>query len=77
MPLWWLVHRDGGKPIVFLQPAYALVYARLNALIAGFPAADTEAHMLEPKMARKVPKAMIGRALAPREVGALLKRLGK
>ena len=34
-----------------------------------------EAHALDAKTARKVPKKMIGRALSPREVSALLDRL--
>jgi hypothetical protein len=48
----------------------------LKASIAGFDdGVFVEAHMLDAKTARKVPKKMIGRVLSPREVSALLDRL--
>ena len=58
------------------QEAGALIFARLKASIAGFDAGVfVEAHMLDAKTARKVPKKMIGRVLSPREVSALLDRM--
>ena len=74
MALFWIVHEI--ERCVFIQEAGALIFARLKAAIAGFEdGVFVEAHMLDAKTARKVPKKMIGRALSPREVSALLKRL--
>ena len=76
MPLFWIVHEIDGKRCVFIQGAGALIFARLKASIAGFDEGMfVEAHMLDAKTARKVPKKMIGRVLSPREVSALLDRM--
>jgi hypothetical protein len=75
MPLFWIVHEIDGKRRIFIQEAGALITARIKASIAGFDGEFVEAHALDAKTARKVPKKMIGRALSPREVSALLKRL--
>lgn len=79
MPLFWIVHEIDGKPLVWIQRAPALVYARLAASMAGFPGTHREfkeAHELDSKMVKKVPKNMRGRALRPGEAKALLKRIG-
>ena len=55
--------------------AGALIVARLKASIAGFDGEFIEAHMLDAKSAKKIPKRMIGRALSLREANALLDRL--
>jgi hypothetical protein len=53
-----------------------LITARIKASIAGFDEGTfVEAHALDAKTARKVPKKMIGRALSAREVSALLNRM--
>ena len=76
MPLFWIVHEIDGKRRIFIQEAGALITARIKASIAGFDDGEfVEAHALDAKTARKVPKKMIGRVLSPREVSALLKRL--
>ena len=76
MPLFWLVHEIDGERCIFIQEAGALIIARLKAAIAGFDdGVFVEAHMLDAKTARKVPKKMVGRALSPREVSALLNRM--
>ena len=48
-----------------------MIFARIKAAIAGFDEGTfVEAHALDAKTARKVPKKMIGRVLSPREVSA-------
>ena len=75
MPLFWIVHEIDGKRRIFIQEAGALITARIKASITGFDGEFVEAHTLDAKTARKVPKKMIGRALSPREVSALLDRM--
>lgn len=77
MPLFWIVHEIDGKPTVFIQDASTLLYARLAAARAGFdaPANFVEAHKLDSKMEKKVPKNMRGRALRPGEAKRLLERM--
>ena len=76
MALFWIVHEIDGERRIFIQEAHALIFARLKAAIAGFDdGVFVEAHMLDAKTARKVPKKMIGRVLSPREVSALLDRM--
>jgi hypothetical protein len=45
--------------------------------MTGFEGDFVEALKLDARTAKKVPKAMIGRALTDREVRALLKRMGE
>jgi len=59
MALFWIVHEIDGERRIFIQEDGEFV----------------EAHMLDAKTARKVPKKMIGRVLSPREVSALLDRM--
>ena len=76
MPLFWLVHEIDGERRIFIQEASTLIFARLKASIAGFDGGVfIEAHMLDEKRAKKVPKNMIGRLLTDREVSALLDRM--
>ena len=44
----------------------------MNAMIAGFAGTFVEAHALDDKTAKKIPKRMIGRALTVDEAAALL-----
>ena len=68
MALFWIVHEIDGERRVFIQEGSALIFARLDAAIAGFDdGVFVEAHMLDAKTAKKVPKKMIGRVVvAPR-----------
>jgi hypothetical protein len=75
MPLFWIVHEIDGERRIFIQEAHALIFARIKASMAGFEGTFIEAHMLDAKTAKKVPKKMIGRPLSEREVSALLDRL--
>jgi hypothetical protein len=78
MPLFWIVHIINNNPTVFIQEATGVEIARLKASIAGFNEGTfSEAHMLDAKRAKKVPKKMIGRVLDQDEANALLKRIGK
>ena len=75
MALFWLVHELDGERIVRIQEGGALIFARLSAMIDGFGGTFIEAHALDAKLAKKVPKRMIGRALTMSEAAALLDRL--
>ena len=75
MPLFWIVHELDGKRRIFIVQAGAPITARIKASIAGFDGTFVEAHMLDERRARKVPKKMIGRELSDHEVRALLERL--
>jgi hypothetical protein len=66
-----------GKRRIFIQEAGALIFARVRAGIAGFEGKFVEAHALDDKTARKVPKATIGRVLSGGDVRALLDRLSR
>ena len=67
MPLFWIVHEIDGKRCVFIQGAGALIFARLKASNAGFDDGEfVEAHMLDAKSARKVPKSDRPRAVISR-----------
>ena len=46
-------------------------------MIAGLEGEFIEAHMLDAKRARKIPKKMIGRVLSPSEVSPLRRTCGK
>ena len=61
--------------IVRIQEGGALIFKRLNAMIDGFGSEFVEAHVLDAKTAKKIPKRMIGRALTMSEASALLDRL--
>jgi len=54
----------------------ALIYARLRAAMNGFGGSFIEAHALDARLTKKIPKRMIGKALTAREAAALLDRLG-
>ena len=57
------------------QVQSVLIFARLNTAIDRFGGAFVEAHALDAKTAKEIPKRMIGRARTISEVAALLDRL--
>jgi hypothetical protein len=73
--LFWLVFKNSKELSVVIQPAGAIIAARMRALLAGVEGEFQEGHELDAKTAKKVPKAMIGRVLTRKEATALLKRL--
>ena len=75
MALFWIVHDVDGARVVRIEKSHALIFARLNAMIDGMGGTFVEAHALDAKTAKKIPKRMIGRALTPNEAKALLDRL--
>lgn len=75
MPLFWIAHRIGGAPSIFIAEANTKLYARLAAARAGHAGEFAEAHELDVRTAKKIPKAMIGRALSQKEAAALVKKL--
>lgn len=76
MWLYWVVREINRKPSVFIVEAYYPIAAVLKAAIAGHAGKYKEVHTLVPKVAKRVPNRMIGRALSEGEVKALLKRMG-
>jgi hypothetical protein len=60
---------------VRIQEGGAMLFARLNAMIDGFGGKFVEAHPLDAKTAKKIPRRMIGRALTMDEAAALLDRI--
>lgn len=52
-----------------------MVYVQLEAAIAGMEGKCCQCFELEAKMARKVPKKMIGTPLTQKQANALLKKL--
>ena len=72
MALWWLVHDVDGARVVRIEESHALIFAQLNAMKDGFGGSFVEAHALDTEMAKKIPKAMIGRTLTMDEAAALL-----
>lgn len=53
-----------------------MIFAKVKAAIDGFTGTFVEAHELDARSARKIPRTMIGRTLTARQATALLKRLG-
>jgi hypothetical protein len=74
--LFWLAFRRNKDVNVLIQPAVSLVMARLKALLSGIEGEFTQGHLLEDKIAKKIPKGMIGRILSRKEATALLEKLG-
>ena len=52
-----------------------MFFARLKAATDGFGGEFVEAHPLDAKTAKHIPKRMVGRTLTIDETGALLDRL--
>ena len=75
MPLFWLVHQVDDIRVVRLEESHALIFARLNAMIDGFNGRFVDAHELDAKTAKHIPRKMIGRTLTADEAAALLDRL--
>ena len=75
MPLFWLVHEIDRERRVRIQEGGAMIFARLNAMIDGFGGKYVEAHVLDAKTAKRIPKRMVGRTLTLDEAAALLDRL--
>ena len=75
MALFWLVHDIDGERTVRIEDAGALIFARLQAAIGGLKGSFVEAHALDAKLAKKIPRRMVGRALTADEAAAVLDRL--
>ena len=60
-----------------IQSADAMIFARLRAAIGGFKGTFVEAHPLDAKTAKRIPKRMIGRSISVAEAAALIQRLGR
>ena len=56
MALFWIVHQVGGERRVRIQSADAMIFARLRAAIGGFKGTFIEAHPLDAKTAKRIPK---------------------
>lgn len=71
----WLVFKRKGNVEVLIQPANHIIIARMRAMIAGIEGEFQEGHPLDAKIARKIPKARVGRVMTGQEARTLLKRL--
>ena len=70
MALFWLVHEIDGPPRVFVAEGNEMIFARLRASMAGFAGTFVEAHRLDDRTARRVPKKMIGRCRIEKQAEA-------
>jgi hypothetical protein len=75
--MWWLVYERQGKRCVWLEEDSSLVGARMKVTMAtkqsdGF----LEAHKLDRKMVRKVPKDLTRKWLSTAQARKLLDQLG-
>jgi len=75
MLLFRIVHQQDGERRVMICEAGALIFARIEAGKAKFGGTFVEAHELDPKMAKRIPRKAIGRTLTLDEAAALLDRL--
>ena len=75
--IFWLVFKQGNEVAVIIQPAGEIITARMRAMLSGIEGEFQEGHRLETKMAKKVPKALIGKILSRTQAAALLKKLDK
>ena len=76
--VFWLCYQNPEGVCVVLQRASSLVNARMKAAIAGLDAGEfKEGHALDAKMARRIPKEMIGRALSAAQAKRLLTLLDR
>jgi hypothetical protein len=73
MPLYWLCYSHNHQISVVIEPGASLIHACMRASLAGLDEGTfTEAHELDRKTERQVPKAMIGRRLSQEEAKRLL-----
>jgi hypothetical protein len=73
MSLYWLVFRHNNQISVVIEPGASPIHARMRAALAGLDEGTfTEAHELDRKTMKQVPKAMIGRRLSQEEAKRLL-----
>jgi hypothetical protein len=75
MAVFWLVHEIDGERRVRIEESHAMIFARLNAMIDGFGGKYVEAHELDARTAKRIPKRMTGRTLTLADAAALLDRL--
>ena len=73
MPLFWMAYADG--PRVFISDAGGEP-GMIKASQAGLKGRPTEIHTLDEKIAKQIPKAMIGRVPTQKEAQALLRKIG-
>lgn len=71
----WMVFEIAGEKYVWIEEG-DLLMARLKASLAGHTDGFVEAHHLDAKTAKKVPKSALRKKLSSEEAMQLLKRLG-
>lgn len=75
--LFWLCYQLDDRVDVIIQRANSLIQARMICAIESIDDGEfTEGHQLDPKMAKRVPKDLIGKRLSPEEATAVLRLLG-
>ena len=75
MALFWLVHEIDGERRVMIREDTNVFFADVKAAIDGFRGTFVEAHALDAKTAKKIPKRMIGRTLTLDKAAALLDKM--
>lgn len=71
MSLFWFVYTG---PRIFISDSGGEV-GMIKASIAGMKGRPAEIHMLDAKIAKKIPKRMIGRVLSQEEAKGLLGKI--
>lgn len=74
--MWWTVYETQEGRVIIIQKASALIYARLIIEAGKQDWSFIEAHELDDKIAKRIPKNMQGRPLTMKEAGRLLKKIG-
>ena len=71
--MFWLCFKTPEGICVVLQPGSSLVHARMQASLAGLqPGELKEAHQLDAKLTKRIPKDMIGKCLSQAQAARLL-----
>ncbi|MEA2903044.1 MAG: hypothetical protein QOI12_431 [Alphaproteobacteria bacterium] len=70
--MWWLAYQTPDDVCVVVMTAPSLVHARMAVALGGQEGEFSEGHQLDEKMAKRIPKKMIGRQLSSGEAARLL-----
>ena len=74
--MYWLCFKTPEGVCVVLQPAPSLIHARMQVSLAGLqPGEFKEAHAIDAKTAKRIPKDRIGRCLSAAQAVRLLTSL--
>lgn len=77
--MYWLTYRVKGKTAVVIRPEETAIAARLASLVSDATLEARqfqEAHALDARTKKRIPKTMIGRRLTERQARELLRKIG-